>query len=112
MSDQKTTEQMLKAIIRAQIKTRKHLDEQYVISETIRIHETGGVSIGKGESHVLQILLDPQGLKAAYGYYVEGQPDWIIRCANNILLNWIASDGDAAATIRTAFDLLPLNPPL
>jgi len=69
---------------------------------------------------VLDVLLDPGGLRAAYsnGRVAEGEartaptPEglWIDRgkeAACSILAAWLASDGDAAETIGAAYGLLP-----
>lgn len=89
-------------------------------------------NFGGKNAHVLEVLLSPQGLKAAYGdQYVcadcgkptEGIcknceydgvycPSSQMRCAYNahaILDTWLSSNGDAAAMIDTACNLLP-NP--
>ncbi len=64
------------------------------------------------EYHILEILLDPKGLRAAYGE--DGKPDdptymasGSLIAAHRILDTWLSSNGDAAAAINRAFQLLP-----
>lgn len=81
--------------------------------------------LGKIRQHraVIEILLDPEGLKAAYGdgpatpykhmegnhssYIVPTQYEYV---ADRILNAWLSkSEGNAEAAIKTAIDLLPQN---
>lgn len=71
--------------------------------------------------HILEILLSPSGLKAAYGevlvlsipknehlgIYEDVQAERWEQAANDILRTWLSSNEDASATIDTAYSLLP-----
>ncbi len=126
-----TTEQKLAAIIKAQVKggcnkwEEMDVDTRLVPNGCIETTTPDGSMIG----HVLEILLDPAGLRAAYGdgvvcegclnrvaakchceLYGGGTPDITamhIIAARTLLDAWLSSDGDTVTTISTAYDLLP-----
>lgn len=138
-----TTEQKLKAIVAAQVKGSYG---QWAFIMSSMDHETGDI-LPRGQFysrrrdmalghetrlHVLEILLDPRGLRAAYGgedyavcrrclsrsalnchCYAEADgelPEVVIlfeEVPQRILDTWLSSNGDAAKTIDTAYSLLP-----
>lgn len=101
-----TTEEQLKAIIEAQVKGGyDHYDN----------NGDGFRSDLKYwcEYNILEILLDPAGLRAAYGQQrlvnrsqYRTQLPWKV-AARRILGTWLTSNGNAAATIEKAHSLLP-----
>lgn len=124
-----TPEQQLKEIIEAQVKggCKSHawfLQTGY----TFVIAADGEIEWDNYDEetvgHILAILLDPSGLKAAYdskpwhggGFFSsDGTLDYSVssdglrsrHAAHQILELWISSEGNATAAIQTAFDLLP-----
>lgn len=100
-----TTEQKLQAIINAQI-AGGFIRYMVCLTEMgagpPEMNHTGRVdthtAINQNIS-CIEILLDPQGLKAAYGGKEEP--------AYHILDIWLLSNGDAEKTIDTAYQLLP-----
>lgn len=113
-----TTEQKLQAII-----------ESYHWDNTALAFVFRQKKLLPSPEAIIAMLLDPQGLKAAYGdRYVEkaayisingemtdvtdinGDAQYGPYCyvaATCILCKWLSSNGDAGATIDTAFSLLP-----
>ena len=105
-----TTEQQLAAIIEAQGFSFPKAVAQDIIND---------------KADVLAQLLDPQGLRAAYpGIAGEARMSLVLAAilqnvtngqivtnanlaAYLILDTWLSSNGDATATIQTAYDLLP-----
>lgn len=74
--------------------------------------------------HILEILLDPEGLRAAYGEKADDHQVEMVDCKDPIIFNlgltpfwkvtaqhilnaWLSSSGDAEKTISCAYDLLP-----
>ena len=121
-----TTEQKLKAVIDAQVKGGMFrwggwTEGCHISSE--RNKEGIIVKDGyKGECYcfILAILLDPEGLRAAYGREPRVEQNtkektdralihWIMPCwefaARKILREWLYDGAEAA--INTAYDLLP-----
>ena len=102
-----TTEQKLQAIIEAQV-MGGYLDKEGMLKMG------GGMVDGwRSFNSEFDILLDPAGLRAAYGDWAEGSlaselktPKWKA-FGMNICQSWLSSNGDVAATIDTAFSLLP-----
>lgn len=133
-----TTEEKLKAIIQAQVKgghktweeiLKKKFDDpsdNYAYS----FEDDGSLGFMYYDMthrwHILEILLDPQGLKAAYeAFTVEDDvklnrysarifmmgfnPYW--KLIGHIVFNeWLNSNGDLQKTIQAAYDLLPSSP--
>lgn len=117
-----TTEEQFKAIIQAQVKGG------YEEHEAIcGLAEDEWAIFLSPPLCILEILLDPAGLKAAYGslgviaglkkgydslpdgedkFIRYDTPYWQSN-AQTILKAWLLSEGDAAHTIETAFYLLP-----
>ena len=129
-----TTEQKLQAIIGAQVRggyRRFEPDADEVLLENGKgfwVNDQGG--FGQWETSIVAFLLDPEGLRAAYGEAPGGcvlcwvktsDPErrWCHHCnrmscrdadewaAFAIIDRLLSSNGDAAATISTAYDLLP-----
>lgn len=122
-----TAEQQLSAIIQAQVKGG---DEKWKAIRIIHVNfEHGTVGMEQPPfraiffPHVLEILLDPEGLRAAYGEGTQKFLPYMWNClvtdhsiplnapfvAHRILDTWLSS-GDPTATIQTAFSLLPKQP--
>jgi len=112
-----TTEDQLRHIIEAQVKggctSFRFVSEHYLDFDwKSRIGGTGEPTSPDTVAHILEILLDPAGLRAAYemlgiGFH-NGRPVLAkIAVAHDILDTWLSSEGDAAKTIQTAYDLLP-----
>lgn len=117
-----TSEDQLKAIIEAQMKGGciyfENLMENIAPLDSVTAPYIWFWGDGKQEPyHPLVILLDPEGLKAAYGeapqdmtseeYKFTGLREWHRDCGHQILNTWLTSNGDAAKTIETAYNLLP-----
>lgn len=136
--DSQSLEEMLKAVIEAQdtvhprkgIGAFKFFDDPHVLFEGIFSEDSGRVL--PYSFHLLQILLDPQGLRAAYPnmeYRIETEDrrkDILMNAVVNhmkekghltlyheyvaqiILMAWLTKpEGDAVGAIRTAYELLP-----
>lgn len=115
MPTKKTPEAQLQAIIEAQVKGGQPLFK-FLLTEIDGFD--GPHVLIKGHDiecfHILEILLDPEGLKAAYGEEVK-----TITYNDSIILNNPAYIGVAEITLRawltegptaaisTAYDLLP-----
>lgn len=131
-----TTEDKLRKIIEAQHRGGSNTwegamdDDMLLIGKSHYCMREGSICTKDKEEHfchILEILLDPKGLRAAYpgkccedcsegeklfgSCPADGGHPWAVERAPNvgheILTEWIASNGDAAATIDTAYDLLP-----
>lgn len=102
-----TTEQKLRAIIEAQENGEHH--RWSVWKDTLLMYGD------PAPENVIACLLDPEGLKAAYGgtpygmtaeeYRFTGLRDWPLDCGHRIFSSWYS--GGAEAAIDTAYDLLP-----
>jgi hypothetical protein len=108
-----SAEQQLAAIIEAQVKGgyKEYTPTLQFLMEGLKCLGTGKIA-PKG-FHILEILLDPAGLKAAYGDWPEWKEgDELRMCsktksvATAILNTWL-STSDPKATIETAYSLLP-----
>ncbi len=113
-----TTEQKLKAIIQAQCEGGyigwKFVSDDFIINNN-------HVTAWGDEFSILEILLDPNGMEAAFTEEGEDM-DWFFEgketigsisgflkhiAGFKILDTWLSSNGDAEATIECAFNLLP-----
>jgi hypothetical protein len=125
MTDPTTPEAMLAAVIEAQVNGGQPL-HRFLLTEFDGLD--GPFILIKGHDietcHILEVLLDPEGLKAAYGEHLpcsicslyERHPErkdeghgcisgtWR-DVARTILDAWLSGGADAA--IRTAYELLP-----
>lgn len=96
-----TTEDKLHAIIEARVKggydSEFWTNGMRVISQSLYDH-------ADNRWHILEILLDPAGLRAAYG-----ETGWnnCWQVGHKLLDAWLSSEGDAAKTIDQAYQLLP-----
>lgn len=124
-----TNEEMLKAIIEAHVKgdyTRWTSERHQYDPDALRMdgqHVSFYAGLGTFTTHVLEILLDPAGLRAAYGeeqrvirefdppyFGCEGIVDeqQFKKAAIRILDAWLSKpEGDAEGAIKTAYQLLP-----
>ncbi len=128
-----TTEEKLKGIIEAQVKGGYDQYDPLIDGRPIAVDLSAKYVIGVGKlggrssCQLLEILLDPQGLRAAYPdpvisykYSREGKTGTVNQIikrrsgklqwrdfACRILDTWLSSDGNAAQTIDKAFSLLP-----
>ena len=126
MTNKKLPEAMLKEIIKRQGGSchwfLKPLGEDFEFST-----KYGLVFSGINHAHILEILLDPEGLRTAYGEektaeqikvvppngnkedaflsYLDPQPIWELN-AKYILNEWLETSS-AEETISVAYDLLP-----
>lgn len=139
MNNMLSPEQQLAGIISAQVKGGYKRFE--FGSDEINFDNKGHAGFwchnlegeGQFESSILAFLLDPAGLKAAYGERGgtietgDERKDMILNSVRDtmieqrkipaywetvsimILLSWNESNGDAAATIQTAYNLLPTS---
>ena len=115
-------ESQLKAIIEAQVKGRKHPDEQKYAGMPLEIDDFGIVTMDGAIIPVLSILLDTKGCKSAYGedpqfgetIHMDGMlaekvgiGHWThVSCM--ILKDWHSGEGNNwKAAIETAYNLLP-----
>lgn len=120
-----TTEAKLQKIIEAQVRGGYNgwqitVDQLFAPNPHNRL-KLKGDSITDGynnHGHILEILLDPQGCKAVWGEEMDTRTivrDGVVEflkvnggyVAHEILNTWYDSNGDAAATIDTAYSLLP-----
>ena len=116
-SSQTMAEEKLRKIIEAQVKGGCN-DYSLVVSQLFEQNPYNrlylvGPSISDGYNmhwHVLGILLDPKGLKAAYGEEMAAGmlTSWTVwkYSAHSILDAWLS--GGAEKAINTAYNLLPL----
>lgn len=113
-----TTEQKLQAVIEAQVKggydfwekrlggTKLGQDEYGPSIGRYTLSDDGRLQDYEWAYGVIEVLLDPEGLRAAYGesyivtYWEESVP-------HRVLDTWLSSDGNAEKTIDCAYDLLP-----
>lgn len=125
-------EAMLKAVIEAQVKGGYQNGWKVFLDSKFRLELDWVILEEDGEhASILEILLDPSGLRAAYGEKAvcesclnriaaqchcgvdegEGFPDvleFYIVAARRILDAWLSKpEGDTDAALQTAFDLLP-----
>jgi len=107
-----TTEQQLKAIIKSmhdgghkkwskKMYSGEFILSEYLVSITERYEKNGDITthysdLSFREFHILEILLDTDGLEAAY----------VDSPSHEILTSWMEGNNTTAA-IQTAYDLLP-----
>lgn len=116
-NDTPTTEQMLAAVIEAQVRGgcdnwNPLKPETFSMAEEYLFARSSASYQEEEQVHVFAILLDPQGLRAAYcqqpSRWDLPETERIAIPARHILDAWLSKpEGDAEAAIRTAYDLLP-----
>ncbi len=130
-----TKEQMLKAVIDAQGNggltkwNRKLYGGQFILSNYLLVmcskieKEKAEADPNLRQMHILEILLDPEGLRAAYGDSITEEQSSLIKggtifnigvtyfwkiVAQMITDSWLSKpQGDTEGAIQTAYDLLP-----
>ena len=120
-----TPEQKLAAIIEAQVKGGFDKFDPFLGHRIFALNEgnyvRSGTSIvtgGYSSAHILEILIDPWGLRAAYGtserfYSYDGihatgeTLAYWVWMGRTIARTWLETDGDAESTIDKAFSFLP-----